>query len=393
MGVITPFYKCELSAMAVVGEFYGHVLERGVGSTLSNQLYQALRHEILRGRWTLGERIPSFKEIIAQTGLSRNSLLRALDQLEAGGYVERIRHKGVFVKATATHGNRSLGTVVIPVPADAPIESHHGQPSVETQTFSRISVGHLAKTAGKLGLRTRIWPVGHRSVWSSGDGGADSDLFGVISLFSPKQLQRFFKPRLLDRVVYLGTDDFLARPCLTGDPFTAAYQVASELIKHGHRCIALLPSPALHQATEDLVRAGIGTAMRDAGLSAGPEALPEMPGPDAPIPSDATAAFGFCGECARDVLQHARAAGFRVPEDLSVVSLQEQQGPPCDGLRICGAGYEWDDIIGTCFDILLSSASSPPRSVARLTFDPRVHEGNTVAPPRDSSVFLGVVNQ
>lgn len=355
--------------MSVVGEFCGHALVRGSETALWLQLFEALRQEILRGRWAEGERIPSFKEILGKTGVGRNSLLRALDQLEAGGYVERVRHKGVFVKATATPGNRSLGTVVILAPPEVPTEPVHGKPSVSTQAFGMVATGSLIEAADKLGLQTQVLR-GPKEL-------PKDDVFGVISLIDDGG------GIAGDRVVYLGTDDPRARPCLTGDPYLAAYEVTLALVRHGHRCIALFGSRSLREATEACVRSGIAAALSDAGLPGGEETLPEMREPDAAVPAGATAVLAFCLDGARHCVGGAESAGLRVPADLSVVSLQTGFESRADGRWIAGAVYPWDKIIGRCFDILLDPEQAAARSVARLTFEPGVYAGHTLAPPKE----------
>lgn len=53
------------------------------------------------------------------------------------------------------------------------------------------------------------------------------------------------------------------------------------------------------------------------------------------------------------------------------------------GRVICGAACKWDEIIPTCFDILLDPESYAERRIARLTFDPMVLDGHTLGRPRE----------
>lgn len=361
--------------MEVYSEFYGHQLKQGRGFKLGEQLHTVLRQEILRGRWVVGERIPSYKEIRAQTGLSQMPIQRALDQLEADGYVERIRHKGVFVKSTATEGNRSLGTVIIPVPSDSPLDAYRRQPIVTTHGFGEISVGRLLEEADKLGLETRVCSVDE--LRTSDDAFADETLFGVIAMVPPNELRRALGDHHAAQTVYLGVRDPTAASCLTGDPFMAAYRVTQELVARGHRCVALLPASKYKTRTE-AARAGAAGALADAGLAVA-EAMPDMPLADGPVPAGATAVLAVSRHDAAACIRHARTQGLQVPRDFSVAAMQA--GTRSKGTaRVAGASYRWDDVLATCFDILLGSERYGGRSISRLTFEPQFNPCQSVGP-------------
>ena len=64
----------------------GIELDRRQG--LSRQLYQALRLRVLDGRLASGTRLPASRDLAAALGISRNSVVRAYDQLYAEGFIE-----------------------------------------------------------------------------------------------------------------------------------------------------------------------------------------------------------------------------------------------------------------------------------------------------------------
>ncbi|WP_054889958.1 MocR-like pyridoxine biosynthesis transcription factor PdxR [Pseudomonas sp. NBRC 111129] len=64
---------------------------------LSQQLYQALRERVLDGRLCSGTRLPATRDLAAVLGLSRNSVVRAYDQLYAEGYIESRVGDGTYV--------------------------------------------------------------------------------------------------------------------------------------------------------------------------------------------------------------------------------------------------------------------------------------------------------
>ncbi|MGF6592550.1 PLP-dependent aminotransferase family protein [Pseudomonas sp. 2835] len=73
----------------------GIVLDRRQG--LSRQLYQALRVRVLDGRLGSGSRLPASRDMAAALSLSRNSVVRAYDQLYAEGYIESRVGDGTYV--------------------------------------------------------------------------------------------------------------------------------------------------------------------------------------------------------------------------------------------------------------------------------------------------------
>ncbi|MFI8338239.1 PLP-dependent aminotransferase family protein [Pseudomonas taetrolens] len=64
---------------------------------LSRQLYQALRQRVLDGRLSSGSRLPASRDLAAALGISRNSVVRAFDQLYAEGFIEGRVGDGTYV--------------------------------------------------------------------------------------------------------------------------------------------------------------------------------------------------------------------------------------------------------------------------------------------------------
>ena len=57
---------------------------------------QHLKEQLARGRWPPGARMPSEAELVAQFGVSRMTVNRALRELQAEGLVERVQGVGTF---------------------------------------------------------------------------------------------------------------------------------------------------------------------------------------------------------------------------------------------------------------------------------------------------------
>jgi len=64
---------------------------------LYERLYNYVLDDIQTGSLRSGDRVPSEKELARKHGVSRITSMRALQNLERAGLVERIRGKGTFV--------------------------------------------------------------------------------------------------------------------------------------------------------------------------------------------------------------------------------------------------------------------------------------------------------
>ncbi|UII71522.1 PLP-dependent aminotransferase family protein [Pseudomonas sp. HN11] len=73
----------------------GIELDRRQG--LTRQLYEALRQRVLDGRLVSGTRLPASRDLAAALSISRNSVVRAYDQLFAEGFTESRVGDGTYV--------------------------------------------------------------------------------------------------------------------------------------------------------------------------------------------------------------------------------------------------------------------------------------------------------
>lgn len=78
----------------------GIALDRRQG--LTRQLYDALRQRVLDGRLVSGTRLPATRDMAAALSISRNSVVRAYDQLYAEGFIESRVGDGTYVSQLPT---------------------------------------------------------------------------------------------------------------------------------------------------------------------------------------------------------------------------------------------------------------------------------------------------
>ena len=69
---------------------------------LTRQLYEALRLRVLDGRLVSGTRLPASRDLAAALAISRNSVVRAYDQLYAEGFIEGRVGDGTYVAQLPT---------------------------------------------------------------------------------------------------------------------------------------------------------------------------------------------------------------------------------------------------------------------------------------------------
>ena len=75
---------------------------------LYQQVYQRIRELILEGKLPRGARLPSSRTLADDLSLSRNTILVAIDQLVAEGYVESRLGDGTYVASSIAE---DVGTI------------------------------------------------------------------------------------------------------------------------------------------------------------------------------------------------------------------------------------------------------------------------------------------
>ena len=72
-------------------------LDREAAEPLYEQLYSAIKQEILEGKIRVGDRLPSKRKLADYLSVSRTTVELAYDQLFAEGYIDTLPRKGCFV--------------------------------------------------------------------------------------------------------------------------------------------------------------------------------------------------------------------------------------------------------------------------------------------------------
>jgi len=126
------------------------------------RIKQHLKAELSRGRWPPGAPMPSDAELVAQFGVSRMTVTRALNDLRTEGLIERVQGVGTF----AAHLSRVSSTLQIRdlhEEITARGHRHHAEVHVARQEATTEAVAH------KLGLAVGA-PVFHTLIVHFEDG-------------------------------------------------------------------------------------------------------------------------------------------------------------------------------------------------------------------------------
>ncbi|CAI8777726.1 GntR family transcriptional regulator / MocR family aminotransferase [Pseudomonas sp. IT-P258] len=191
----------------------GIELDRRQG--LSRQLYQALRTRVLDGRLASGTRLPASRDLAAALAISRNSVVRAYDQLYAEGFIEGRVGDGTYVAQLpqATVPAKKLSTKVstgfstglptalstnwLDLPVDSSSKVIHNDP------LTRVKNNHLANPpsgpprAFRVGVPAfdlfpfEVWAKLNAAFWRKpdfqqlcyGDPAGDARLRGMIAAY------------------------------------------------------------------------------------------------------------------------------------------------------------------------------------------------------------------
>jgi GntR family transcriptional regulator / MocR family aminotransferase len=104
-------------------------LEADSATPLYEQLYRELRRSILDLRLEPGTRLASSRTLAAELGVSRFTVVQALDQLAAEGYLKARPRGGMFVAASLPDPRMSVGSRRFTRPTAAPGTGPEGQTS------------------------------------------------------------------------------------------------------------------------------------------------------------------------------------------------------------------------------------------------------------------------
>ena len=149
---------------------------------MHRRVYESLRQAILQHRLDAGDRLPSSRDLAAELGISRNTVMSAFNQLIAEGYVDASVGSGTYVSDTfarplAQHARATRATAPSPARIPAPLPpapaelsrrgaaliAHGGAEHFEVQPFA----GEDAEDWGSFPVK--IWQRLQNKHWRAAD--------------------------------------------------------------------------------------------------------------------------------------------------------------------------------------------------------------------------------
>lgn len=116
-------------------------LNRHAKRSLQEQIYQALRGQLLAAHWNSQEPLPSSRELAAEWNISRNTVLAVYDRLLGEGYLETRPRSGIYISSAleqSTQATKERSPLIDKAPSArdqekrlrGPVPFHPSQPDV-----------------------------------------------------------------------------------------------------------------------------------------------------------------------------------------------------------------------------------------------------------------------
>ncbi|KWU48491.1 PLP-dependent aminotransferase family protein [Pseudomonas palleroniana] len=178
---------------------------------LTRQLYDALRQRVLDGRLVSGTRLPATRDLAAALSISRNSVVRAYDQLYAEGFIESRVGDGTYVaqlptaKKLSTKLSTGFSTGLSPALSTnaANLPENLDDEVIHSAGVARIKTNHLSQPpsgpprAFRVGVPAfdlfpfEVWAKLNGAFWRKpdleqlcyGDPAGDARLRGLIAAY------------------------------------------------------------------------------------------------------------------------------------------------------------------------------------------------------------------
>lgn len=306
----------------------GHIRDTDSRDLKFQALADELRRGILAGTWAVGAKLPTEAQLAAETGLSLTTVRRAFDELVQAEVVVRRQGAGSFVADRQPVRRRSRFTVGVLLP--------------DTQLYYPRVLQGIEETlsAQDVGLQLATYNYQPEREDSSIEFLVESGVDGLIlvptlgGIADPQQRVRELTSLnvpvvLLERsLMDLGPGDRTEHVC--SDHQGGAYDAVTHLVGLGHPSVALLTRA--QTPTEPAIVAGYERAAADVGFrplilaalkkewedGAAEGLLAQL------LAAGVTAALVFGDREATLLEAAARRGGVRVPEDLALVSYDDE---------------------------------------------------------------------
>lgn len=369
-------------------KLFGHPVSRSSDGRLVDRIHDILREEIHAGRWKIGEKLPSMMMIAEQCQVSRMPVQQAIEQLGAEGYVRQANRSGIYLKSMAPRGN-PLGVIGMLLQSNP-----KNQREIEHIGYEHMLVNRFTKMAAARNYQTRVLYL-PQDMNSSDVNRAgvlfDEEVKGIVSLvpFSRMEVGAMGADRI--PLVFWCEPDHRCAPCVASDYEMAFYLLTSQLIRKGHRKIAVLATPMYTDELNRMHYRGYRRAMNEHGLQIKQDYFDESLHLDyrdiaaskqfLEEKNEVTAYVCITFERGDQVIQSLHAMGIQVPGDVSVVCSNPYIEEKSAGLQVSGVGFSPEKEMQMCFDMLRQQRIHREWIIGTALVAPSLIDGETIAEP------------
>lgn len=344
----------------------------------SDFLYETLRERILSGVYSCGNSLPREVDLSQEFGVARNTLRRALGELEKEGLIRRVKSKGTFVRGRKGRKSKYLlilnegGGIenpyqyIVPYLQIAAEVTGIGLEIACRNFFQSLSVSRGAESIrsagveGAIVLANNMLPEDplHAILKESGvpvllphGGKWDHEMtgFGVLRIDFAKSLR--------DALLYLSGLGHRRIAVLAKEPGESGEAWNRALQKAG-----FLREEREFIAVREYSREAYFAMLRELGLSDDPVLLQFSRGTPQEIRRSVesliqlqeppTALIGFSDFYAMYAMQELKLLGIRIPEEISALGLCGYPGGAYLSPTLTTIGYNYEKIGWKCLELM-----------------------------------------
>lgn len=328
---------------------------------LVRQVEEGILQQLKSGQYAPGEKLPSLRELSREFGCSYVIAFRAVQSLKNSGYLETAKGNGIFVTGDARSKMEKKLIAYISARQDSSQLSPHDL--IRYTCFQRI-----VRDAGFIDL----------SLYENEQLPSDQldRLAGaLITLDTPMMPE--LTARKIPCVFISSLGNPYGMPTATPDYYQGSFDVMQSLIKCGYRKIRAitLDSTVGNQASCAPRIAAYFDALNAAGLSGSTPLEWNIRKPELrkrfreamSVPDHPDALFSPNDKMAIEIIQELSSMGFRVPDDIGVAGLENQEFFYGSNPPLTTASYDNEMLAREACTLLLRMIEQPSQNYSSIT--------------------------
>ncbi len=341
-----------------------------------------LEEQIKSRAYKANQKLPSEKELVYQYGVSRQTIRNALDFLTDRGLVYSEQGRGTFVAARTRADTVTTNNIAVILSCLNDYIFPYKIAGINSVLVEKGYLSNIFTSNYSIQTQEQVFA----NLLSSSCAGAIVEVTRAnLPRMRPDLLRKLADkmPVLLLDGFYQGFEDL---PTITLDDFQCGYKAAQYLIEKGHQKLFHFGKMDDSQGI-DRYR-GFIQAQLDHGIQPKDEDIfwltgnscfvsPEINyGPVISRLQNYTAVYFFNDLTAHMIVPEILKAGYRIPEDLSLMS-NDDFFPTIENISISGMRYPHVEMGQKAAELLLRMIEEPNFD-ANYRFDPQIVERNSV---------------